>query len=140
VTASRLAVVDTGPVLAAADQFDADHARSRLVFERPDLRLVFPAMVIAEASYLLGQRFGPEVEARFLSSLAEAEVEAPLPDDWSRIAELVSLYADFPLGGIDASVVALAERLNTDLVVTLDHRHFRAIRPRHVPTFRLLPE
>jgi predicted nucleic acid-binding protein len=52
----------------------------------------------------------------------------------------LSTYRDFPLGGVDASVVALAERLNTDLVVTLDRRHFPAIRPRHVPAFRLLPD
>jgi predicted nucleic acid-binding protein len=52
----------------------------------------------------------------------------------------VEQYADFPLGAADASVVALAERLGTDLIVTLDHRHFGAVRPRHCPAFRLLPE
>ena len=44
------------------------------------------------------------------------------------------------LGGTDASVVALAERLNTDLIITLDRRHFNAVRPRHCLAFRLLPE
>jgi len=60
-----------------------------------------------------------------------------MPEDWQRIAELVEEYADFPLGGTDASVVALAERLETDLILTTDHRHFRAIRPRHCEGFRL---
>ncbi len=85
-------------------------------------------------------RPGPAVEARFLGSLAELDVEAPAPDDWRRIAELVMCYADFPLGGTDASVVALAERLDTDVVVTLDRRHFSAVRPRHCQSLRLLPE
>ena len=49
-------------------------------------------------------------------------------------------YADFPLGAADASVVALAERLNTDLIVTIDRRHFGVVRPRHCEAFRLLPE
>jgi predicted nucleic acid-binding protein len=52
----------------------------------------------------------------------------------------VQRYASFPLGGVDASVVALAERLRTDLVVTLDEWHFRGILPRHCAAFRLLPE
>ena len=45
----------------------------------------------------------------------------------------------FPLGGTDASVVALAERLGAEAVVTLDRRHFGAVRPRHRKAFELLP-
>ncbi|MDI3421937.1 PIN domain-containing protein [Streptomyces luteolus] len=48
-------------------------------------------------------------------------------------------YADFPLGSVDASVVAVAERLGLTEVATLDHRHFSAVRPSHVPAFTLLP-
>lgn len=79
-------------------------------------------------------------EAAFFRGLAGFEVLAPLPGDWVRIAELVEQYADFPLGGTDASVVALAERLGTDLVITLDRRHFGAIRPRHCAAFTILPD
>jgi predicted nucleic acid-binding protein len=50
------------------------------------------------------------------------------------------LDVDCPLGGTDASVIALAERLHTDVVITLDQRHFGAVRPRHVPALRLLPD
>ncbi|MGH9657501.1 MAG: PIN domain-containing protein [Bryobacteraceae bacterium] len=66
-------------------------------------------------------------------------MEAPTPDDWPRIANLVQQYGDFPLGGVDASVVALAERLDIETIVTLDDRHFRAVRPRHRTALRLLP-
>jgi hypothetical protein len=135
-----LAVVDTGPLYAVADRSDADHARSLAVLQRRDLDLVIPAMAIAEVCYLLGERLGPTAEAAFLRGLGGFDVEAPHPDDWERIGELVQEYADFPLGGVDASVVALAERLGTELVVTLDERHFRAIRPRHCAAFRLLPD
>jgi uncharacterized protein len=55
------------------------------------------------------------------------------------MAELVEQYADFHLGGADASVIALAERLQAPIVITLDRRHFQAVRPRHVETFELLP-
>jgi len=56
-----------------------------------------------------------------------------------RMSELVEQYADFPLGGIDASVIALAERLGAPTVVTLDRRHFAAVRPRHRDAFELVP-
>jgi hypothetical protein len=39
------------------------------------------------------------------------------------------LIADFPLGTTDASVIAVVERLGATHVATIDHRHFRAIRP-----------
>jgi predicted nucleic acid-binding protein len=85
-------------------------------------------------------RLGPEVEANFLVGLERFAVDARDFRDWCRIAELVLAYRDFPLGGTDASVVALAERLKTDLILTLDRRHFGAVRPRHVAAFHLLPE
>ena len=134
-----LAVVDTGPLYAVVDEDDADHARCRAALEQADHRVIIPTLVIAETTYLIGTRLGPTVEAQFLKSLSRLPVEAPAPDDWPRIADLVHRYGDFPLGGTDASIVALAERLDIETIVTLDHRHFRAIRPRHRKAFRLLP-
>jgi len=135
-----LAVVDTGPLYASLDRDDADHERCAAVLQRPDLQLVIPVLVVAETSYLAGTRLGAGVEAQFVAALAALEVEAPVPEDWTRIAELVDRYADFPLGTTDASVVALAERLDAELVVTLDTRLFRAVRPRHREALHLLPD
>ncbi len=134
-----IAVVDTGPLYAAVDADDADHRSCVSALTARGMRLVVPAMVVAETSYLVASRLGPGVEAAFLRSLTDLDVESPLPEDWQRIAELVERYADFPLGGTDASLIALAERLKTDLVITLDRRHFGAVRPAHCPALRLLP-
>lgn len=135
-----LAVVDTGPLYASLDRDDDDHERCVAVLQRPDLQLVIPVLVVAETTYLAGTRLGASVEAQFVRALATLEVEAPTPEDWTRISALVDRYADFPLGTTDASVVALAERLDADLVVTLDTRHFRAVRPRHREALHLLPD
>jgi predicted nucleic acid-binding protein len=135
-----LAVVDSGPLYAATDADDNDHERSVDVLQRRDLELVIPTLVVAEVTYLGGRRLGAAAEAQFLAGLRDLDVEAPEADDWTRIAQLVGEYGDLPLGGTDASVVALAERLDTDVVITLDRRHFGAVRPRHRPTLRLLPE
>jgi len=134
-----LAVVDAGPLYATADSDDEAHERCLAVLARADLRLVIPALVVAEATYFIGRRLGALAEAAFLRGLGGFDVEGPTPEDFSRIGELVETYADFPLGGTDASVIALAERIGAELVITLDRRHFGAVRPRHREALELLP-
>lgn len=56
------------------------------------------------------------------------------------MSDLVEMYANLPLGAADASVIAVAERLELAEVATLDRRHFTVVRPRHVNAFTLLPE
>ena len=136
---SMLAVVDAGPLYAVADADDQDHVACRDVLSRADLHLIIPALAVAEATYFVGRRLGPVAEAAFLRGLRGLEVEGPTSADLQRMAELVETYADFPLGGTDASVVALAERLDTGTVVTLDRRHFAAVKPRHRAALELLP-
>ncbi len=136
---TSLAIVDAGPLYAAADADDQDHLASRAALARADLRLVVPTLVIAEATYFVGRRLGAAAEGRFLQGIGELDVEGPSREDFTRMTELVEQYADFPLGGTDASVVALAERLDAPIILTLDRRHFATIAPRHRPAFELLP-
>lgn len=98
-------------------------------------------MVITEVAYLLASRLGVEAEIRFLGDFAAGNLitESVAGGDWLRIAELVGRYRDLPLGTVDASVVAAAERLEVTQIATLDHRHFTVVRPVHVPAFELLP-
>jgi predicted nucleic acid-binding protein len=95
---------------------------------------------VTEVCYFAAKYFGADVEATFLRGLQLFTVEAPARDDWPLIANLVERYSDFPLGGTDASVAVLAERLGTDIIITLDRRHFGAIRMSDGRPFTLLPE
>lgn len=103
--------------------------------------LIVPQLVIAEVSYLIESRIGPEAEVRFLGDFAEGNfVTEPVhAGDWIRIAELVARYRDLPLGTVDGSVTAAAERLGVTQVATLDRRHFSVVRPVHTAAFDLLP-
>ena len=85
--------------------------------------------MITEVTYLLGTRLGVEAEVRFLGDLAAGNLlpEPVLAADWLRIAELVSRYRDLPLGTVDASVLATAERLGVAEIATLDRRHFTIV-------------
>ena len=81
--------------------------------------------------------------AAFFVSVAgrSVVVDELTADDLRRIAALVADYVDLPLGGTDASVIALAERHIATAIATLDRRHFsvvrlrpsqpRTLRPRH---------
>jgi hypothetical protein len=66
-------------------------------------------------------------------------VEPPRAVDLGRCGNLQERNRDLALGVVDASVVALAERLGESKVATLDQRHFRAVRPAHVASLELLP-
>jgi predicted nucleic acid-binding protein len=136
---TSLAVVDAGPLYAAADGDDEDHLACRTALSRADLRLIIPALAVAEATYFVGRRLGAAAESRFLAGVGKLDVEGPSREDFTRMAELVEQYADFPLSGTDASVIALAERFDAPIIITLDRRHFTAIAPRHRTAFELLP-
>ena len=139
-TASNIAVVDAGAFVAAVDTADRNHLAVAEVLARRELRFVAAALCVAEATYLIHQKYGPVTEADFLEGLGGMDVLAPEPAEWPRIAALVRQYASLRLGGADASLIVLAERLDTDLVLTLDRRHFAAVRPAHCSALRLLPE
>ena len=140
---SRIAtlLVDAGPLYAYVDGDDRHHASSLELLETHPGPLVVPMLVITEVAYLLATRLGVEAEVRFLGDLASGafSIEPVPPGDWLRIAELVAAYRDLPLGTVDASVVAAAERLAVTAVATLDRRHFGVVRPRHADAFTLLP-
>lgn len=134
-----IAIVDSGPLVASANPRDPDHEVSMEALRTPGLRLVVPTLCIAEAAYFIGLKGRASEEARFLRGLADFDIRAPEASEWEQMADLVEKYSDLPLGAVDASVVILAERLRTDLILTLDHRHFRVVRPRHFDAYRLLP-
>lgn len=134
-----LAVFDTGPLYAALDADDDDHQACAELLTRREVRPVIPMLVVTEVSYLAATRLGTEAEAKFVAGLSTLDVDAPPPQEWERIAELIRRYENFPLGATDASVVALTERLQTPYVATLDHRHFHAVRPAHCEALQLLP-
>jgi uncharacterized protein len=81
------------------------------------------------------------VEGDFLRQLVSGRlvVEHVGDAELVRSAELVEIYADLGLGTVDASVIALAERLGATTVATLDRRHFTVVRPTHVVGFELVP-
>jgi predicted nucleic acid-binding protein len=97
--------------------------------------------VIAEAAYRINRELGPSVEQTLYTAILDGGlvVETLTSSDWARVREPVGQYRDLPLGGTDASLVAIAERLDLGEVATLDRRHFGVVRSAHVRAFMPLP-
>jgi uncharacterized protein len=119
---------------------DRHHQRCLDLLEAHPGPLLVPTLVVTEVVYLIGSRLGVDAEVRFLGDLASGDLipEPVAPADWLRIAELVARYHDLPLGTVDSSVVAAAERLLIHDLATLDHRHFTVVQP-EFGHFNLLP-
>jgi uncharacterized protein len=134
-------VLDTGPLLAALDAADPDHASCAALLNEANEDLVVPTLVLAELDYWCHKRLSVAAWLIFLDDLRAGvyRPECPTPADVQRCHELQSRYADQSLGVVDASVLALVERLDEQKLATLDHRHFATVRPAHVEALVLVP-
>jgi predicted nucleic acid-binding protein len=66
-------------------------------------------------------------------------VESVTDDDLRRCADILDTHSDSRIDFVDASVMAVAERLGAYRIYTLDRRDLSIMRPRHVDAFELLP-
>ena len=134
-------VVDTGAIFALIDSSDAWHARVRAWWASGAHDVVIPTSVLPEVCDLLQTRIGPLAEIAFLRAVAAGEfpLEPVGAADLTRIVELVKRYADLPLGYVDASLVAVAERVGARTVLTTDRRHFGVVRGRGGRALTVVP-
>ncbi|MGC2375097.1 MAG: PIN domain-containing protein [Solirubrobacteraceae bacterium] len=134
-------VLDTGPLLAALDTADPDHARCAALLSEAGEDLVVPILVLAELDYWCHRRLGAAAWLFFLEDLLDGayRLETATTADLTRCREIQARYDDQQIGVVDASVLALIERLGESKLATLDHRHFGILRPEHTEALSLLP-
>lgn len=108
---------DTGPLVAAFNKADRDHARCVEFLASNWSRLVIPSLAVTEICHLLAdpQRRGRVgLAAEFCAAIADDELRVIeiTPHDYRRMAELLTTYSSLRLQAVDACVIALAERLD----------------------------
>lgn len=134
-------LIDAAPIVALADVGEPlrDDILADLKAEPGEL--VIPAPVTAEIDYLLGQRFGGAARRAFLGDLASGRFTVVVleRDDYPAALDLESRYADLDLCLAGCSVVILADRYQTNRILSFDQRHFRAIEPLNGGAFTILP-
>ena len=134
-------VLDTGPVLALLDAADPAHVRSVAMVDEVAEQLVLPTSVLVEVDYWTNKLLGPDAWHTFVADVAVGayRLEPLTLSDLERATELEHQYAQLDLGLVDASVIALCERLGETKLATLDRRDFSVVRPQHCDALQLLP-
>jgi predicted nucleic acid-binding protein len=132
-------LVDTGVLYALADRSDVWHRRSVDWLTATSERLLIPVTVLPEVCYLLHTRLGAGAERAFVNSVVagEMDIEALRDRELHRASELLDRYPQ--IGFVDATVVAIAERLKLTRIATTDRRHFASVVPSHTAAFELVP-
>lgn len=118
-----LILIDSGILFAYYSARDNHHASVSAFFEHCTSILLTTPGCITEVMWLLSRTFGSwQVQNEFLLDLAREiyESEPLLPQDFSRIAELNTQYADLPGDFADLSLIAISERLDISAIATLD--------------------
>lgn len=134
-------VIDTSVIVAYMNATDDHHEQVSSWLQDVDDDLATTPLIVAEVDHLVAARGGRPALRAWRADLADG---AYLVEWWqSAIGSVVNIaerYADNGLGLTDASLVALAQRLETIDIATIDERHFRAVRPlAEGKAFRLLP-
>ena len=134
-------LVDTGILYALSDIDDAWHESAKTFLQNITDTLVVSITVLPETCYLLNAHLGQESERKFIASIIQGElkIEGLTDEDFHRSSQLLETYSDMNIGFVDASIVAISERLKISRILTTDRKHFSIIRPRHCHVFELLP-
>jgi predicted nucleic acid-binding protein len=112
-------VVDAGPLVALFDRDDGHHRRAIEFIRTRALRLITNLPVLTEATFLL--RFSVAAQRDLLWWAHKCiEIDQDTSTDLPRIITILEKYHDLPADFADASLVALAERLNVSRVASVD--------------------
>ena len=135
-----IAVSDTGFVVALLNQSDIKHSDVVDIYTQQN-SILLPQTVFAEVAYLVGCSVGINKVAAFLKGLSKSRFQliSLTEVDVIRVAEILEEYQDSRIDFVDATVMAIAERFNTNIILTLDQRDFRLFRPKHCQNFDIFP-
>jgi predicted nucleic acid-binding protein len=133
-------LLDTGPLAAALNRRDSQHASCASALAAFSGGLVTTGAVVTEAMYFLGGL--PDGAATLAGFLDEAQVDIRdcfAPAQLRAASGLMKKYAELPMDFTDATLVLLANELGAGDILTLDERGFHTYRFRGSRRFNLVP-
>ncbi|WP_155058989.1 type II toxin-antitoxin system VapC family toxin [Streptomyces blattellae] len=142
-----IVIADSGGLLAALNRDDKDHVGALHAVTTAGLVIV-PPSAVTEIHQVATSRAGRAVADRYVTAIASRyeagrlQIAETTPKLLTRAVGVREQYGRLDLDLADAMAVVLAADHDTDLVLTVDRRDFRAIRPLdgRYPHFRLLPD
>ncbi|WP_328403944.1 type II toxin-antitoxin system VapC family toxin [Nocardia sp. NBC_00403] len=141
-----IVIADTSGLIAAFDTSSPDSDGAFHTLEQAGLVVLSP-LALAEVDHVARRVLGRRIATEMIEDLsAQArtgrfEIATVTPDVLDQANAVRRLYPDLRLDLADAVIVALAADYETDAVLTLDRRDFRALTPlTEHKAFRVLPD
>ena len=132
-------LLDTGALVSVLDRSQHEHVAFAEFFETWTGEVVTTEAVLTKAVHLLARvRGGAEACLDFVLSGGAVLIPASSAS-LRRARALIEQYRDLPMDYADATLVALAEDIGTNLVLTTDQRDFSIYRIRGRQEFTILP-
>lgn len=134
-------ICDTSALLVAYGRTLPGQQRAEQVLRDDPGPLLLSPFVLAELDYMVSRESGVGGELKVLADVTSGAYRLAefSQADVAQAAGVVERYSDLRIGLADASIVVLAAKYGTTRVLTLDERHFRAMRPLHADAFTILP-
>jgi uncharacterized protein len=135
-------IADTSGLYAIFNRRQPEHQAARGAVERDGGPLVLSPLVLAELDYFILARLGADAEQTVLAELKSPAYRLASfdNDDFKLASEVAVKYGDMQLGLTDASIVVQAARHKTTKLLSLDYKHFGAVKPlTSDASFTLLP-
>ena len=134
-------IFDTGFLLAVFDKSDKHHQTCLKIYQSEFRRALLPDVVLPELAYLIKRELNLTALVTFLRLVASGEFELvrTTESDLERAADILGKYNDNNIDLVDACIVAIAERLEIQKILTVDRRHFGVFKPKHCESLMLLP-
>ena len=132
-------LLDSSALVSLLDRRRPLHTACALCFDEWKGRVLSTEAVLAEAAHALGAVTGGRRACIDFFLGAGAALVPSTAAALRRTRELVIQYSAVPMGYADATIVALAEELETNLVLTTDARAFGRYRLHGRKSFRILP-
>ncbi len=134
-------IVDTSFLVSLTTVKERHHTACVQVAQRLTSRLIVPITVLPETTHLIAKRLSHGAMRAFVGKMKSPQwhLENITADDVKRAKEVLDIYHDAELDFADSTIVAIAERMNIDTILTLDRRDFYMIRPLHTDYFTILP-
>lgn len=134
-------IVDTSFLVSLINPREQHHDACVQVAGSLHQPLAIPVTVLPEVTYLIARHISHRTMRRFVNQLRNPQwhIENMSTADLPRAHQILQQYKDAELDFVDATITAIAERLNISTVLTLDKRDFQLIRPKHTRYFTILP-
>ena len=132
-------LLDTGAFVALVNRSEKRHADCVAALEDWSGAIVTTEAVVTETLYLLGPRWRAQ---KICLEFLRRKAFLLMPSSHAvldRVSVLMEKYEDVPMDYADATLVALGEELETNLVFTLDRRGFSTYRLNGRKTFQIIP-